>query len=357
MKKSFLSFAVIAMMAVTTSFAQSSLVATLVHNDTITAFYGPDALLAAHSAAVNGDTINLSEGTFYSSDISKGLTLRGAGMTPDTVAHTGITTIAGDFTIANNGNRVTFEGIYSNHTIRYSGNVSNASFVKCRLNTIGPYSSDGYDYSSGYTQFNNRLAATFVNCRIAGVLSLYSKNIDQSSVECINSIVNAAQYHDGVNNRSRNFLFRNCIVKYNNGSAPGGATSSYYNCIFIDNPGTAAFDASVTAYNCVDVSDSTLVDKGVFKNISNASNKAVTGYTEIFKTYKGGDILNTEDFELTETAKTTYLGGDDKQVGIYGGNMAFKPTLDFPQITKFEVADKTTSDGKLNITIEVKNAN
>lgn len=348
MKKSFLSLAVIAMMAVTTSFAQSTLVATLVHNDTITAFYGPEALQTAHANAAVGDTINLSEGTFFASNIEKGLTLRGAGMAQDTIAHTGVTTIAGDFNLNTNGSRISIEGIYSNHTIRYVGNVDNATFIRCRFKQIWPGNADGEE---------DRIKATFVNCRIAGEVESYARGFGPTSIEFQNCIINGAKYPTNYNwsNQSRSYMFKNCILTSKN--LPSGSTTTFNNCIFVGDYGSNSFESDVNVYNCLQVSDSDFEDNGIFKNLGNATNKVATGYSNVFMTYKGEEYNDNETFELTETAQTTYLGGDDKQVGIYGGNVAFKPTLDFPQITKFEVADKTTSDGKLNITIQVKNAN
>ena len=54
--------------------------ATLNHEGTISTFYGTVALRQAHAAAVSGDVITLSSGTFLSTDISKAVTIRGAGM-------------------------------------------------------------------------------------------------------------------------------------------------------------------------------------------------------------------------------------------------------------------------------------
>lgn len=46
------------------AFAQGSLLATLNHEGTISTFYGAQAWKNAHDAAVNGDVITLSSGTF-----------------------------------------------------------------------------------------------------------------------------------------------------------------------------------------------------------------------------------------------------------------------------------------------------
>lgn len=57
-------------------------------------------------------------------------------------------------------------------------------------------------------------------------------------------------------------------------------------------------------------------------------------------------------YQLTDEAKK-YIGDDGTEVGIYGGSLGFDPTPTNPQITKFNVAPKTTADGKLSVDIEV----
>jgi hypothetical protein len=54
-------------------------VAILQHNDTLSAFYGPEALSAAHTAASDGDIITLSSGNFNGCTLSKAVTIHGAG--------------------------------------------------------------------------------------------------------------------------------------------------------------------------------------------------------------------------------------------------------------------------------------
>ena len=84
----------------------------------------------------------------------------------------------------------------------------------------------------------------------------------------------------------------------------------------------------------------------------------MTEYATLFKTYPGGPLalLDSETFELTDAAKTQYLGTDGTEVGIYGGNLPFDPTPSNPQITKCNVAAKSTADGKLSVDIEVNAA-
>ena len=82
MKKLFVTL-MVALMSAAMSFGQNTLVATLTHKSDIKAFYGINALQQAHAAAADGDIITLSSGTFQAINITKGVTIRGAGMGND----------------------------------------------------------------------------------------------------------------------------------------------------------------------------------------------------------------------------------------------------------------------------------
>ena len=98
----------------------------------------------------------------------------------------------------------------------------------------------------------------------------------------------------------------------------------------------------------------------MFKNLAskNTTNKMIyrAGFPSIFKTHNSYGYNDSELFTLTETAKAKYLGTDSKQVGIYGGNLPYEEDPTTPQITKCNVAAKSTADGKLSVDIEVKAA-
>lgn len=160
MRKFFLSLIMMLVASVFTGkvFAQGSMLATLNHEGTISTFYGPTAWKQAHDAAVNGDVVTLSSGNFVAVDITKAITVRGAGMGLDTTAGIEPTVITGDFNIniADAGScRLTLEGIYSNHTIKYL-NAVNPLFLKCRMKCITYYNSVG----------NVLKDASFIHCRI-----------------------------------------------------------------------------------------------------------------------------------------------------------------------------------------------
>ena len=320
------------------AFAQGSLLATLNHEGTISTFYGSQAWKNAHDAAANGDVITLSSGNFVAVDITKAITVRGAGMGIDSTAVSEPPVITGNFNIniAEPGsNRLTLEGIYSNHTITYK-NVVNPLFLKCRLKKV----------SYGSTSPRVLKDASFIHCRIAEELYLEPN----CSASCLNSVIQAPFSSSST---TSNFEFINCILITSHLSYI--ESSSFKNCI-IKGPGNGSYDyihSSCTAYNCVG-----LVSTSMFEYVTNATNKIVSDYASLFKTYTGAALnnLDSENFQLTDAAKTQYLGVDGTEVGIYGGNLPFDPTPSNPQITKCNVAAKSTADGKLSVDIEVNAA-
>jgi len=324
----------VALMIATVSFAQSSMLATLSHDGEISTFYGATALRDAYNVAQHGDVITLSSGSFNAVNLTKAITIRGAGMAVDTTSQSEPTFIAGNFTIAipdSITKRLTLEGIYSNHTITVNGNFKNGTFLKSRFSKITP--------SNNSTITN----LTLIHCRIAtqidvsGSASFINSVIcnpytGEANVEYVNSVVIKNYYYDNHLGYSQ---FKNCILV---------ARYQYYSN---DNYLTS----SCVAFNCV----ATGVNFGnMFKYIPNTTN-FTKSYADIFKTFRGA-YNDNETFELTDAAKTSLLGMDGTQVGIHGGNMPFSTTPTNPQITKCNVAAKSTADGKLSVDITVNGA-
>ena len=84
--------------------AQNTLMATLNHEGEVSVFYGVNAIKLANDAAVDGDIISLTGGTFKATTLTKAVTLRGTGVYPNEDAQ-------------NSEISATFK-------IRYSGNAS-----------------------------------------------------------------------------------------------------------------------------------------------------------------------------------------------------------------------------------------
>ena len=347
MKKLFLSL-VAAIVAATATYAQSSMLATLSHEGNISTFYGSTALRDAYNASTHGDIITLSSGSFTPVNIEKALTIRGAGMLVDTVAKTYPTIITGSFSINipdSIEQRLTMEGLYNNFTVTIGGTLKNASFLKDRFYAIDV---------TGSTRIKN---LTLIHSRITGFFNLPS----ESSASCVNCYVNNAYCRS---NTSSNYEFTNCVIwntgayaSHGNGGSgyhylSGISSSSFTNCIIYASSNSISdiLSSSNSAFYCIGKNSSNYY---MFRNIPNSTNTIVSGgLSTIFKTFTG-TYNDNETFELTEDAKTKYKGGDGTEVGIYGGSLPFDPTPTNPQITKCNVASKSTADGKLSVDIEV----
>ena len=118
------------------SFAQVPLIATLQHNDTISAFYGSNAFVEAHAAASHGDIITLSSGEFNACDITKAITLHGAGCIYNPETNSLPTKIVGNFSlnIPSDTTSLIME------SIMFTGEIGNRNvlyfpqFIKCNIN-------------------------------------------------------------------------------------------------------------------------------------------------------------------------------------------------------------------------------
>ncbi|MBQ5980797.1 MAG: hypothetical protein IJL54_01320 [Prevotella sp.] len=345
MKKLF--FSLVALMCATISYAQSSLIATLSHDGEISTFYGSSALREAHEAAQHGDIITLSSGSFTSVNITKAITLRGAGMQVDTLAKTNPTIITGDFEINipdSVEQRLTVEGLYINDIITVTS-LNNASFLKDRIKNI---------HITGNSMYNSSMNnITFIHCKISAFYNTYNGNSGSNSASFVNCYVTlngGGTYNYEYN---RNMEFTNCYVRF--GYTNHLSFLSFYNCIIYATANESSEIYHCLSSNCVANYCLAICSyDDLFKNVpNNTSNSYLSGnFNTLFKTYTG-NYTDEETFELTDEAKAKYLGSDGTEVGIHGGSLPFDPTPTNPQITKCNVASKSTADGKLSVDIEV----
>lgn len=350
-------------------FAQQTAVALLNHEGTISTFYGTDALVQAHKAAVHGDIITLSGGSFTApSSWVKAVTLRGAGCYEGADNSREVTYIGNEFTLsipAEIETTMTIEGISFNSRIMfpYNPTVQNTTFLKCYFS---------YGVSSVCRNTN------FYNC----ILNQLSFNASATSLADVN-LFNC--YVNNPNNASSyvSVKFTNCIVRFpkTNSSANGSTLwqfeyAKYNNCIFLGNyqvksdaPSTCNISTTCTATYCLSCycayknateTEDAIYDYNIFDNMSNNTNKYLEEgkplhetISSVFKTCPGiYDFTFNETYELTDEAKATYIGSDGTQIGLYGG-MGFDLIPSTLQITKCEVSPRSTKDGKISVSIEV----
>lgn len=325
------------LLAITHLNAQTTLMATLSHGDSISTYYGAGALVSAYNASEAGDVITLSSGQFNATNITKNIIIRGAGYDSDAVTGRQPTIILGDFTIGGEV-ETTIEGIFHNSMIYYGGSNAKISFIKCRLNKI----EENYSSSKDYNNF------TLLNCYVVGSMRLNGTSWGNSynSAVCINCVM----YHPWCHDRINVFEFRNCYLFYSKDLWQSNnfriINSNFTNCFINTDIEGFQLPASNIASYCVGFSPET------FSLLPN-SNNTVIDNTNIFESFSA-TCQDGATYKLTNEAKTQYIGSDGKEIGIYGGMLPFSPIPSNPQITKFNVAEKSTADGKLSIDITVE---
>ena len=323
--------------------AQQQLFATLNHNDTITAYYVAVDLQQAHDAAVKGDVITLSSGTFNNVVITKAITIRGAGMFTNTETGTLPTIIngasinnpaIGGSTSRDSVHHLSIEGVHfktTNSVAVVIGNISSgaiklydAHFLKCRFSHFSaPYDkfSDGVFVNCIFDFIHSIPSSRFTNCIIL------SENTGQN---CINNSTLLNCYVTTTTSCYSSNIYYNCIVYSNNSNATGNLSSiKSYNCIGIMSNGNSLF-ATPILNDC--------------HNMNSLSS--------VFKTFNG-TYNDGETFELQDSIANNYRSTDSTQIGIYGGIVPYDPKVGNPKIRRCNVGVRSTADGKLNVDIEV----
>lgn len=319
--------AVVSIMFAATSFAQNELVASLSQGETIKYFYGVNALQQAVEAAASGDIINLSGGTFNATNISKAITMRGAGIDSNSPTY-----IAGNFNIdiaSDDANRFFMEGIRCVNNVKFTGTFSNPYFIKCQFYSLRNNSS--FDAISNIMVVNCKITNDF---GVGGTCSAY----------LINSFIKQPDTTE-----SSSITAQNCLItKY---PVRGIINSKWTNCIFYGCTYTDALPNSNTATNCINVKNS----YDVYKDLSEHTNcpSTIYEYADVFKDFNG-EYSDQQTFELTDAFKEAFSGSDGREVGLYGGLQPYNSTPSYPLITKMEVGEKTNEAGQLSVEIEVK---
>lgn len=319
MKKFFLSLVAV-IVAATATYAQSSLVATLSHEGGVSVFHGANSLREAMEAADHGDIITLASGSYNATDITKAITLRGAGMEENAITGAFGTQIVGDFNINitdETSEHLIIEGIYHGYVITLNGALNNAMFQKSRFNRI----------VRGTNSVMNSL--TLIHCRIDYQLYLPS----ETSATLICCVLK------NIRNDGGNMEFTNCIIT---GNSIGVSNSLFTNCLFCTEGSDGKLYGSNMATYCAAVGATSVLP-------SMLTNKDIASFADFNALFKPDTF-----YEMTEDAKSEYIGQDGTEMGIYGGNLPYDTRILSPQITKCNVAAKTTADGKLSVDIEVK---
>ena len=319
-------FAICTLLCANVLLAQEQL-AVLRHNDSTSVFYGQTAFKQAYNAATHGDIITLSDGTFSTpSQIRKGITIRGKGACADSARRSTGTYFMENFIVQSLGDSLHFEaeGIYFN-----------------RFET-----SDSYDIK-------------LTRC--------YIGNFSQrGGVQATNCIITETNIIGTCGTSYRNNTYINCVLI-------GGGSSylPYYatcnNCIIFgkeDVPGVASGQFQYN--NCIIMRNSTINDTILYGIINNsvligftgvyhsaASGNVVMSRSDVFENWGGASFIDLKKYVLKSSVSDSIQGFDGSEVGIFGGFMPFDWRPSYDIIKRFNVANRTTADGKLSVDIEV----
>lgn len=318
-----------------TAFAQQQM-ATLNHNDTITVFYGHYALKDAHNAAVAGDIVTLSPGTFEKCDITKPITLRGAGVTIDTIAGTYPTVITGNFKLdipKHTEYYLVMEGVYMSQYIDIN-KLYNAKFNRCNI----------YRLSFGGSIEKIAENVEFVNCLIRDI-GIYNR---YSSTSCF-TFVNCALYWSGNGYEVPSTFINSLLIM-----GISFSRSTAYNSVITRTYNGNDFTQTANAFNSIFIRNGYSTD--ILSNTTNNTNVTYNNLNEVFETWHSCTNKNfsfDERYILKEEIATSFLGSDGTEVGIHGGMFPFDTRPSYMVVKKCNVANKSTIDGKLSVDIEV----
>ena len=310
MKKLFLSL-VAAIVAATATYAQSSLVATLNHNNTFTAYHGATAFVEAMAAADNGDIITLSNGTFTATDITKAVTLRGAGSKDDKVTGKYMTQLSGDIKLnipTEVTEKLSVEGVVFGK-VTLGNTIDGAKFSNCKLTGL-------FNTNSSYAATN----FTFVDCNLGGGLYFYRN----SSASFLNCYIQHLYTSDGIFEITNSLVISANSYGFNYAQYTISKTT-FTNCMLfcLQSSIYSALNDTNQAYNCIGY---TVSGVSPFAKINQSTNTNLTDeqYNALFK--------EGTFYELTDEAKALYIGNDGTEVGIYGGVLPFDSSIKIPHI-------------------------
>ncbi len=344
MKRTVIIF-VCCLMAAMGASAQDLPTTVLKSNKGIKVFYGVKSLVeAVDSIKAWGQddspcSLTLSSGVFEAPsdfDVSNmpNILIRGAGMDSGTG-----TTVQSDNTTLKSSAKLDVEGIYFRTT--FSANSVEKTFTKCRFKKYSSSSRSG----SNTTYLDGNI---FIQCRMED----WAVD-DNSKFTAFNSFFDSSSRASRWQAELYNcFVYLSDIYFLND----GGGMTNMYNCTIVCSfqRGSTSFDSRVTLNHCLVLHKE---NGDTFKNQTSKTNISLPydSISTVFKTYTG-TYTTEETFELTDEAKAKYLGADGKQVGIYGGDYSYDPSVSYPHITKKTVAART-ENGKLKVNVEISVGN
>lgn len=292
----------------------------LQHNGSVT-MYESDKMSSAISAAVKGDTIYLSEGSFVGDfTINKEITIIGAGQ---------LTSVQGNITIAIDNTPTLTAHLLDAIKVTGSFNVTvtkpikNLKIRKCYINqlncnaSVTDLSLDRCNIYYLYPKTNVK-SGNFFNCYI---YEIWGESGMLNTINYINcNIYDMWKYDQGYIAAT----FINSIIRR------ASSNTTFSNCSFINSayPSSFSFNTSSSIQNCY---------KG---------DLSWTQYTE----EKTGVQYYSVDSDWLES--NNYKGTDGTIIGMFGGTIPYSLVPNVPTVTESKVSVDTATK-KLNVTLKV----
>ena len=291
--------------------------ATLQHGDEVTVFRMANALSEAYNAAVDGDVITLSEGTFNAVHISKAITIYGAGYEDNEVTGTRLTKINGDVNIA----------------FQNSDTISSIHIEGCYFTgKIYVGSKNGWSYS-----FLTSLHIQ--DCWVSSDLCIYRpvgdvvltnnvlKNVYGSTYALTSLLIQNCCIDNQVNNfpALSPIIVDHCVIN-------GGSSGAYYytNDIFMSSNTSYGLNAGANVRNClfrfdyntyltVFAENCYIASTGIFSDIENSND---------------GSYVMNRTWALQQPE--VWVGNDGTPIGPIGG-LGWSTTPRIPVINSLEL--------------------
>lgn len=360
MKKALLLCATLCMSAI--GFAQQPF-ATLTHNDSVRVFYGRYALQQAHAAAAHGDVINLSSGSFEAVNLTKAVTIRGAGMFNDPATGRINTVIRNSFNIeiTDTAHRLTLMGLYimPGYTMTLY-RAWHPQFVKCRFQEVSAY------YHSDASRDSDRTtSAHFINCivgRWSNATWSNFQNWQATRTGFYNSVildmggdarrspdilVNCIAYQDNSTDYLNSKTILNSILYCSGGNGSTNGYTSFYTIGINHYRFMSGYEYNRSYF------DLTNMGPHILHNYP-SSPTYTNPFSLVFQTFRG-TYQDGMSMALNDSIASTILGDDSTQVGIYGGVYPWDPSVSNPLIGHCTAARRTDAQGMLQVDIEILN--
>lgn len=312
-------FAICTLLCANVLLAQEQL-AVLRHNDSTSVFYGQSAFEQAYTAATHGDIITLSDGTFTApSYIQKGITVRGNGAVADTARKSFGTYFRNRFYLDQlYGLQFSAEGIYFDEFCPRSS--YNIKLTRC--------------YIDNFSQAGGGVQAT--NCIIRNHLYGTSSR-NNTYINCVLLESSYLPYYATCNN---------CIIFGRGDDYTGAVYGPYNNCIIM----RSSTSNDTILYGIIN--NSVLIGFTRVNHYASSGNVAMS-LSDVFENWVWASLTDLERYVLKSSVSDSIQGIDGSEVGIFGGFMPFDWRPSYNIFKRFNVANRTTADGKLSVDIEV----